>query len=69
MPFTGKTTKENSQSHGFGLQIIEETLRDHMGYSKWIDHTDTFESILMFAIDMQNDITPYKNYNTKIHNP
>lgn len=52
IPFTGKTTKENSQSHGFGLQIIEETLRDHMGYSKWIDHTDTFESILMFAIDV-----------------
>lgn len=48
--FTGKTTKENISSHGLGLQIIEDAIKDHLGYSKWMDHGSVFESILMFKI-------------------
>lgn len=50
IPFTGKTTKEDTEFHGFGLQIIEKTVKEHFGHCKWIDHQDTFEAILMFAV-------------------
>ncbi len=46
--FTHKTTKQDPEAHGFGLKIIEHTIEKYDGTYEWLDHGDTFESLLMF---------------------
>ncbi len=48
--FKKKTTKTDVLSHGFGLSIIEDIVMAHNGSFNWIDHCDTFESVLMLEI-------------------
>lgn len=48
--FKKKTTKTDALSHGFGLSIIEDIVMAHNGSFNWIDHGDTFESVLMLEI-------------------
>lgn len=48
--FKRQTTKADSLSHGFGLSIIEDIASAHNGSCNWIDHGDTFESVLMLEI-------------------
>lgn len=45
--FDGSTTKEDKESHGFGLKIIEEIIREHDGICRWTDRGDTFDSVLL----------------------
>ena len=45
--FDGSTTKEDKASHGFGLKIIEEIVREHDGTCRWTDRGDTFDSVLL----------------------
>lgn len=49
--FTKKTTKKDTVSHGLGLSIIEDILKNHQGHATWNDLGDTFESILMLEIN------------------
>lgn len=46
-PFSYDTSKEDSIDHGFGLSIIEETARKYNGSCQWLDHGETFESIIL----------------------
>lgn len=42
-----KTTKKDSQSHGFGLSIIENIINLHDGFCEWKDNGTFFESHIM----------------------
>lgn len=42
--FSKNTSKKNHLAHGFGLSIIEETVKAHDGFCEWNDHGETFES-------------------------
>ena len=45
--FDGSTTKDEKESHGFGLKIIEEIVHEHHGICQWTDKGDIFDSILL----------------------
>lgn len=45
--FTHETTKSNSDSHGYGLSIIEDICQKYNGSYQWIDHENTFDSIVL----------------------
>lgn len=45
--FSGDTAKEDRERHGFGLSIIEEIVSSYDGSCEWLDHGQTFESILL----------------------
>ena len=48
--FTHKTTKSEPGSHGYGLSIIEDICQRYNGSYQWIDHNDTFDSIVLLQI-------------------
>ena len=48
--FTHKTTKPEPGSHGYGLYIIEDICQRYNGSYQWIDHNDTFDSIVLLQI-------------------
>lgn len=45
--FDGSTTKDEKESHGFGLKIIEEIVHEHQGVCQWTDKGDIFDSVLL----------------------
>lgn len=45
--FDGNTTKEQKESHGFGLKIIEEIVNAHEGFCQWTDKGKLFDSVLL----------------------
>ena len=46
-PFSHKTTKEDTQSHGLGLSIIEEICSKYDGTYQWQDLGNTFDSVVL----------------------
>ena len=48
--FTHKTTKSEPGAHGYGLSIIEDICQKYNGSYQWIDHNDTFDSIVLLQI-------------------
>ena len=48
--FTHKTTKSEPGSHGYGLSIIEDICQKYNGSYQWIDHNNTFDSIVLLQI-------------------
>ena len=48
--FTHKTTKSEPGSHGYGLSIIEDICQRYNGSYQWIDHNNTFDSIVLLQI-------------------
>ena len=44
------TTKSEPGSHGYGLSIIEDICQRYNGSYQWIDHNDTFDSIVLLQI-------------------
>ncbi len=48
--FNRKTTKKDSQIHGFGIMIIEEIAKKYNGYCLWEDKKDTFASSIMLTL-------------------
>ena len=44
--FTHKTTKSEPGAHGYGLSIIEDICQKYNGSYQWIDHNNTFDSIV-----------------------
>ena len=48
--FTHKTTKSEPGAHGYGLSIIEDICQRYNGSYQWIDHNDTFDSIVLLQI-------------------
>ena len=49
--FTHKTTKSKSDSHGYGLSIIEDICQRHNGSYQWIDHGNMFDSIVLLQLE------------------
>lgn len=49
--FNHKTTKTDSWAHGFGLAIIDDIASRYDGSCQWIDNGDTFESVVMLAVE------------------
>lgn len=47
IPFSHKTTKSDSLSHGFGLSIIEDICNEFDGSAEWEDKGDLFVSTLL----------------------
>ncbi len=47
--FTHKTTKSEPGSHGYGLSILED-MPEYNGSYQWIDHNNTFDSIVLLQI-------------------
>lgn len=45
--FNGQTSKDDSFSHGFGLSVIEEIVKNNDGFCQWTDMGDVFESSVM----------------------
>lgn len=50
-PFSHKTTKEDTQSHGLGLSIIEEICGKYDGTYQWRDLGDIFDSVVLLRIN------------------
>ena len=48
--FTHKTTKSEPEAHGYGLSIIEDICQKYNGSYQWIDHNNTFDSIVLLQI-------------------
>ena len=48
--FTHKTTKSEPGAHGYGLSIIEDICQKYNGSYQWIDHNNTFDSIVLLQI-------------------
>ena len=48
--FAHKTTKSEPGSHGYGLSIIEDICQKYNGSYQWIDHNNTFDSIVLLQI-------------------
>ena len=45
--FDHKTSKSDIVNHGFGLSIIEDICTKNDGSCQWLDHGDSFDSIVM----------------------
>lgn len=49
--FNHKTSKIETFSHGYGLSIIEDICHRYNGSYQWIDHGNTFDSIVLLQIE------------------
>ena len=49
--FTHKTTKSKSDSHGYGLSIIEDICQRYNGSYQWIDRGNMFDSVVLLQME------------------
>lgn len=47
IPFSRRTTKQDTLAHGFGISIIESTVQENDGSCEWLDKGEIFESIIL----------------------